>query len=582
MSHRIPVIAFAGIVFAASLGSDVRASAPATGRVLGMVRDGAGVAIADADILAVGQTIVSSRSDVRGRFQILLPPGNYVLKAARIGYLSTYREPVRVDSSTRLERTITLTRQNESPFAPPADAHSHTDLAWQLRHLPRSVLRDESGTSGAGSQTAAPARDNRSNRWAFLDQEFTGQVNLLTTASTNPLSAPHATATPRGVAFIVVGAPVGVTGDWRVRGAIGSGDGSSWNLLGEYDSRDFARHAATFGVSYSAQQYQSPATGLVVTTALPDTRRVAGAFARDRWSVTPRLHLSYAVRADRYDYLQVPNLYSGNASVRALVLSRTYLEGSASRNLVAPGAEEFLPPPADGPWLPPERTFSSLFARDVLQAEDVRHLEIGFAREFGRDTFSRTIRVRAFRQQTANQMVTMFGSRKSSDLGHYRVAQAGQTQVDGWSAGIEGGILGSLSGGVEYTHLFADWRATGRTRGLRLVAPSMLRPGTERVHDVVASLDAAFNNSKTRMQVVYRYSSAFSSDEGGRVPVPGSRFDVQMHQALPYRPAGDGRVELIFAVRTLFRDIHNGASFYDELLTVRPPTRFMGGIQVRF
>ena len=261
-------------------------SAPASGRVLGIVRDGTGLAIADADILAVGQTIVSSRSDVRGRFQMMLPPGNYVLKATRTGYVSTYREPVRVDSSTRLERTITLTRQSDSPFAVPTDAHSHTDLAWQLRHLPRSVLRDESGTSGAGGQTTAPSQDTRSNRWAFLDQEFTGQVNLLTTASTNPLSAPHAAAAPRGVAFIVVGAPVGVTGDWRVRGAIGSGDGSSWNLLGEYDSRDFAGHAATFGVSYSAQQYQSPATGLVVTTALPDTRRVAGAFARDRWRVT--------------------------------------------------------------------------------------------------------------------------------------------------------------------------------------------------------------------------------------------------------------------------------------------------------
>ena len=583
MSHRIPVIALAGILFAASLGSDVRASAAASGRVLGMVRDGTGLAIADADILAVGQTIVSSRSDVRGRFQMMLPPGNYVLKATRTGYLSNYREPVRVDSTTRLERTITLTRQSDSPFAIPNDAHSHTDLAWQLRHLPRSVLRDEGETLGAGDRTTTSSQENRSNRWAFLDQQFTGQVNLLTTASTNPWSAPHATAAPRGVAFIVVGAPVGVTGDWRVRGAIGSGDGSSWNLLGEYDSRDFAGHAATFGVSYSAQQYQLPATGLVVTTALPDTRRVAGAFARDRWRVSPRLNLSYAIRADRYDYLQVPNLYSGSTELRARVLPRTYLEGRASSNLVAPGAEEFLPPPADGPWLPPERTFSSLFsARDVMRAEDVRHLEIGFARELGRETFSRTIRVRAFRQQTADQMVTLFGSRQSSDLGHYRVAQAGEVQVDGWSAGLEGVIVGSLSGAIEYSNLFADWRSTGRTRGLRLVAPSMLRSSAERVHDVLASLDAAFNNSKTRMQVVYRYSSAFSSEEGGRLPVPGSRFDVQLHQELPYHPAGDGRVELIFAVRTLFRDIHNGASFYDELLTVRPPTRFMGGIQVRF
>jgi hypothetical protein len=581
MSHRIPVIAFAGIVFAVSLGVEVGARASAPGRVLGIVRDLTGLAIADADILAVGQTIVSSRSDVRGRFQMLLPPGNYVLKATRTGYVSTYREPVRVDSTTRLERTITLTRQNDSPFAVPADAHAHTDLAWQLRHLPRSVLRD--GSETAGSQATSSSRDTRPNLWGFLDQDFTGQVNLLTTASTSAFSAPHATASPRGVAFIVVGAPVGVTGDWRVRGAIGSGSGSSWNLLGEYDSRDFAGHAATFGVSYSAQQYQSPATGLVMTTALPDTRRVAGAFARDTWRVTPRLNLSYGIRADRYDYLQVPNLYSGQASVRARVLRRTYVDGSASRNLVAPGAEEFLPPPAEGFWLPPERTFSSLFgARDVMQAEEVQHLEIGFARDFGRDTFSRTIRVRAFRQQTVNQMVTLFGSRESSDLGHYRVAQAGEVNVDGWSAGIEGVIAGSVSGGIEYSHLFADWRATGRTRGLRQVAPSMLRPATERVHDVLASLDAAFNNSQTRLHAVYRYSSAFSSEQGGRLPVPGSRFDVQLLQALPYRPAGHGRVELIFAVRTLFRDVHNEASFYDELLTVRPPTRFMGGIQVRF
>jgi len=154
-------------------------------------------------------------------------------------------------------------------------------------------------------------------------------------------------------------------------------------------------------------------------------------------------------------------------------------------------------------------------------------------------------------------------------------------QVDGWTAGIDGVILGRLSGSVEYSQLFADWGTAGRTRGLRLVAPSVLRHDVERVHDVLASLDAAFNNSETRMQLVYRYSSAFGSNEG-RVPVPGSRFDLQVHQALPYHPSGDGSVELIFAVRTLFRDIHTGASFYDELLTVRPPTRFMGGIQVRF
>jgi hypothetical protein len=300
------------------------------------------------------------------------------------------------------------------------------------------------------------------------------------------------------------------------------------------------------------------------------------------WRVNSQVNVSYSLRADRYDYLQIPNLYSGSAAVRVRVLPRTFVEGSAARSLVAPGAEEFLPPP-EGAWLPPERTFSSLFStRDLLRAEDVRHVEGGVAREFGRDAFTRTVRLRAFRQQTADQMVTLFGSREGAELGHYRVAQAGEVYIDGMSAGFDGVIAGRFSGRVEYSHLFADWRTAGRTRGLRLVAPSVLRRNVERVHDVLASLDAGFNNSTTRMQVTYRYNSAFSSDEGGRLPVPGSRFDMQFLQALPYHPAGDGRVELIFAVRTLFRDPRAGASFYDELLTVRPPARFMGGIQVRF
>ena len=91
---------------------------------------------------------------------------------------------------------ITLTRQNESPFAPPTDAHSHTDLAWRLRHLPRSVLRDDRRylRRRRPDDRTTPGPPG-SNRWAFFDQEFTGQVNFLTTASTNPLSAPHEVAT---------------------------------------------------------------------------------------------------------------------------------------------------------------------------------------------------------------------------------------------------------------------------------------------------------------------------------------------------------------------------------------------------
>jgi hypothetical protein len=98
---------------------------------------------------------------------------------------------------------------------------------------------------------------------------------------------------------------------------------------------------------------------------------------------------------------------------------------------------------------------------------------------------------------------------------------------------------------------------------------------------VTATLDASMNRDRTRVSVVYRTNTAFSQADGLH-PSFGGRFDVQLHQALPYRPLPDSQLELMFAVRTLFRDPQAGSSRYDELLTVSPPLRLIGGIQVRF
>ena len=68
----------------------------------------------------------------------------------------------------------------------------------------------------------------------------------------------------------------------------------------------------------------------------------------------------------------------------------------------------------------------------------------------------------------------------------------------------------------------------------------------------------------------------------GSNPALGRRFAVQIHQVLPYQPMRDGRLEAVFSIRTLFRDLDSGRPFYDELLTVAPPLRLMGGVQVKF
>ena len=589
MRHRNPVITIvcAGVVAllggAASALAQLAPSAspeairlasnfPArAGRVQGIVKDQSGIVIGDASVLAVGQTVVSARSDAAGRFHLALPPGDYVLRASRDGYVSTYREPVRVQSHTRLERTITLTRQGEAAVTPAAGEHAHTELAWLLRHLPRSVLRDESGTTNI-------RRARADHRASWPDLDLTGQLNFVTVASARSLTAAPESALARGVAFVVIGAPIGVWGDWRVRGAISASPGAPWNVLGEYESRSSKRHAFKGGASFSTQSFETGTFG-PLDQRIRQTRSVAGIYASDRWRALRALEIEYGARADRYDYLRVPNLFSGHAGVRAALPWRTFVELRGSHTKVAPGAGEFLPPSESGPWLPAERTFSSFDLREPLTPATVAHIDAGGGLMFDRDGL-RLLRLRVFRQDVADQMATLFDIRTGAEPGHYRVARTGVVRLVGWSVAYEGTLMPRVAGRVEYSQLRGDWNVMGRTRGLRRSVPSVLRPDLERVHDLVAELEASIR-AATRLTVLYRVSSAYS-DGGERRPRAGGRFDIELHQSLPYEPGAGSQLELIFAIRTLFRDGRDRASFYDELLTVRPPLRLMGGIQLRF
>ena len=584
--HRIPIAAISIAILATTIVHDVRLEARAsTGRVHGFVRDGAGTGVADASVLAVGLTVIAARSDAHGRFQLTVPPGDYVLRATRNGYVSKYRESVRVQSSISLERTITLFRQEEAIAAARPDDHSHTELAWRLRHLPRSVLRD--GTAivptdeDAGRSLVERAvGSSRGLASRIAGADFTGQVNFVTTTTANPAAVWSATF-PRSVAYVVLGAPVGASGDWRVRGAVASGTQSAWNFLGEYEARRTAAHALRFGMSYSAHVPKLQAADLWTRPAL-EARSVTGLFAEDRWRPVPDLDVEYSVRADRYDFLSTPYLFSASGTMRARVMPATVVSVRAARSMIAPGAEEFLPPATDGPWLPPERTFATLVSRERMRPEDVRHVELGLTREFGTGASPRAIHARAFAQQTFNQIVTLFGGGEQASQGHYHVARAGVVDLTGWAVGVSGTLFGVLNGQIEYSRLTADWYGFGRTRTLRRIAPSVVRDSRESLDDVTASVEAKFNEARTRLSVVYRSNSAFSDDDTDATPSHGSRFDIQFHQALPYRPLPDSRLELMFAVRTLFRDPRDGASAYDELLTVAPPLRLLGGIKVRF
>ncbi len=591
------------------------------GVVSGVVRDSLGQVVPGVAVTAIGTTQAQAKTDSTGQFRLPLVPGDYILRATRAGYVSPYRESIRIRASAQLERNITITRQPGLPerqvllastgmrLADPGRGDSVEDAetapspkaeslhAWYLRYLPRTVLRDGGGPAGTGDLRTdfrylpsfldwAVAGSARAATTFFSDTDFSGQVNVLTTSAMSATRGWTSDHWPRGVAYLAVGAPVGTHGDWRIRGALSAGGLASWVMLGEYEARDARTHAFRMGMSYGAQQY-AEGTGPALLKVAESTRTLATVYVFDRWRARPGLEIDYGLRTDRYDYVVGRTFLSPRAGVRLGVLPRTFVTASASSAVVAPGVDEFLPPPSSGPWLPPDRTFSALVSGSPFQPERVQRFEVGAEREFGVIGQSRTVGVRWFHEATRDQLATMFGLDAAGSVGHYYVATAGDVTLNGWAVRASGSVTSRVRATLDYSISHASWQFGPQASAIAAVMPSALRPERERLHDLTSTLEAQIPETDTYLLVAYRMNSAFSRpDAFGIEPVLDGRFHVQLRQALPFQPISGGKIEVLMSVNNLFRDPQTGGafggSFYDELLTVRTPRRVLGGVQVRF
>jgi hypothetical protein len=586
-----------------------------TGRITGVVRDQRGQGIAGVAVLALGETLATTRSDSRGHFAMALPAGEYVLRATHAGYVSNYREPVRVRSSVRLERNITLVPLGVDAVPEPILAslalepaiqpgvtadevarpeHPHSIAAWWLRRLSRSILRD-GGNGTSATEYSRTEVDTFRQRTEVVGRtvlgtagaaasligqvDFTGQVNFLATSLRDASTGWRPDDWAQGVAFMSVGAPVGRYGHWQARGALRPGDLSSWVLDGQYASRDDLAHAFRVGLSHGVQGDLTLRGRRV--PAGTETRSVSAVHFEDRWQVARALAIRGGLRFDRYDYVESPHLLSPSFEGRLAVRPGTVVVGSASQRATAPGAAEFLPPSTDGLWLPPERTFSTLLRQAPFRAERVEHYSLGVEQAVGAP--DRVLFVRRFRESAANQIATVFGLDRDSDVGHYYVAAIGHAELDAWQVGLSGALLPQVRGTVGYTTGRASWTPGPESGVVRWFAPSAARRGVERTHDLAFAVDADLAETDTDVRLAYRFNTRFARPRSeARSPGAVGRFDLEVRQGLPYQPIPGGRLEAVVALRNLFTDPFLSTSFYDEVLTVTPPLRLLGGIQIRF
>ena len=554
------------------------------GWMSGVVTDEAGMALRGANILASGTVTAVATTDSRGRFTLVLPIGDYLVRATRIGFLSTYREPIRVQPNRGIERRIRLIRNVSSAAeaiepqaaasqpAPPVDdeLHGHSEMAWRLRHLKRTVLREVAPNVFV---------DQTAERDRMLSGLFdlSGHVNLLTAGPLGAVDVGEPGEWSQSVANVFFGAPVGRSGDWSVRAAMAAGAASSWALRGEYGSRPDQRHDVRLAVSYSRQGLSAP----VEPSRLPgvfDARRAGSLEATDRWSIRPSLTVDYGVRLDHYDYLPESALLSPHAALRIEIRPGTQLRVSASEEVMAPGGHDFRAPSSTGLWLPAVHTYA-IAPEAGLELQRARRYAVGVEQALD-PAGAATIGVHWLSEQTDNQMATLFGL--DGEGGRYDLVTIGDVSLAGWRIALEGQLARHVSGRVAYTEARARWNGGADPRSLVRIDPSILRQGRESVSDLRATMDVTLPVTSTRLVVAYqvnRFDPSGMPSEAQTLTDNG--VEVELRQRLPYEPLDAGPLHFLLTLSTL--QYEPGApSLYDEALTVRAPARLTAGIQLGF
>jgi len=594
------------------------------GHILGVVTDAAGAPLDGALISAAGPSGVQlAVCDAEGRFEFrFLLPGAYLVRAHSPGFLDSQRHLVEVLPGERAHRALTLRRGSrqtpeprpaflaagfggrreqpedgvtaESPeeVAPPAP-HDHSEKAWRINHARRSVLKDAASHWAEARQNETPFMGqgvsllNRAVHSSaglaenlFGGIPLSGQLHLLTRADVNrPTQLWSSDYWPGQIAYLTIGAPTSGA-QWSMQGAVTTGDARSWVLAGAYQGNPARQHTIDLGLSYSVQRYDDDDPPPVFAVPKANSRAVGSVRFFDTWSASSRLDLGYGASYSRYDYLTESGLFSPRMSVSVAPLERTRVRIDVARSMIAPGAEEFLPPAATGIWLPPERTFAPLVARERLKVERAHRIDVAVDQRL---STTYVVSGRRFYSDVEDQLATLFNMRQwPSGADHYYLASTGTVDTDGWGVGFKRTAGGRWHGTVAYSINRARWLHQPASVLARYV-PSAVRREVERIHDLTTMIETSIPETATHVFAVYRVNSAFARPEPDAAgPGLGARFDLRVKQSLPFSPVEGSNWEVLVMVRSLFRDASDSASPYDELLVVSPPRQFIGGLVVNF
>ena len=555
---------------------------------------GAIVSVFGANLATGGLTTIS---DENGYFRISdLPPGLYTLRAYLSGFLPSPSSHIEVANEGELARPLSMkmeplasSYQPAPPLALEPDPANGTEepsdeerriaeLKWLLRHTKRNVLHQKGRELAYETQQPAPDL-----LVVLPGAEIAGEFGVMAAGLQDGLHVfPGGGAgLDARLAFANLDIPAGSRSHWEVSAQLMESVMSSWAGSARFVMESVSGHEVTAGVSYGNHLYgdvgefRPPEAGLSYHRNGERSMEWFGSvFGSNRFNLGSAA-VEVGMAYHHYSYLDqasyaAPHLAvswspgnSGNTVLRGLVDYRVHAPGSENLDILARMVSaDFVAPAGD--------------AQRGLRAERTIRSQVSVAQDLGEVG---VVELLVFQETAANQIVKAYleplpGARVGP--GHYLVSNLGDFRSRGVGLAVSK-RFGSVASSVGYRF--------GLARALSSVTPGSFELGRdEEIHDLTTSVETQIDRTRTRLLAVYRLIRQPSFfPEGAKFGASlNSRFNVQLYQMLPFEGWNSAEFELMLAVRNLFYEDLENASFLDELAVINSPRRVLGGVSVRF
>ena len=612
----VAILAVTGVAFGESASSAESAPAPVGLDVValeGSVRSESGEPLVGALVSLFGSKPGSAGliafTDEKGRFLIAgLEPGYYTIRAYLSGFLPSRYSGIELDEAGASTAPVSVqmvsfrekeaatpeflqdvqeAQENPPPTLPDAvdDDDRVAEFEWLLRHGKKNILNEQ-----AASLPDASKEPVLVDEVAAYPAEPTGELGLFAfERGLNDLPASPGELDAQ-LAYARLSIPTGPASEWIVSAQLLESALSSWAARAEFVSERSPGRQISAGLAYGSHVYgdlNEPAPLLGASNDSAPSRRTnewfGSAYGAQRFQVGAA-NVGAGLTYHHYSYLDRSDYAAPRLDVSLALddASKTFVRGLFDYRVLAPGGEDLG---LLARMVSADMMGGSEWGQRGLTAETTVRYQVSVERFMGNRS---AVEFRVFQEDVSDPLLKTYLKRPVGDRGpgHYLVMNQGDLRARGVGMAVTrdfGGVAGSVG------YRFGVLRALADDVG------ALQRGHDQSIHDLTTSVRTEINQTRTRVLAVYRLSR-HPSLASSLVAMPGAatvganparadldtRFNVQVHQLLPFMGWNGTQWELVLAVRNLFYEDLEAVSLIDEISVVDSPARVMGGVKVQF